>query len=405
MNNNATNHTQYFGFPLFTGTDKPSVLTDWNGTMEELDNTLEDYRVRISGCEQTTQSFMDRLNVVIGQLNDLVARIQGDENIIEQVGLDIEAVNDALLETNASVKRALEELGDLRTTVTGQGSDISSLQTQTQANTSNISTIQGTIATLQSTVNSLQTSVTTLTSDMVDVKSRLSSVEARSDVYDVLYGSHPKQSYTGEITYFTGRTSLNTERMNSLNTAHVDHAPVNFISAQDLPTGKTVEDYRDQFGTLVRGFRVVGFKIRTDNIIGIQVGDIVGIRNVTLQQFHRSTESETSSETPVTKSLLGNNGKMIYKVTDITGNVATVQYADDVSDADATFTLTPYIRQFMFLDEIRNTLKTRDTDDITMKSVNVNFEITYDNGNVTSMLTDTLYYEFDFDIIDKAWTV
>ena len=352
MNNNATNHTQYFGFPLFTGTDKPSVLTDWNGTMEELDNTLEDYRVRISGCEQTTQSFMDRLNVVIGQLNDLVARIQGDENIIEQVGLDIEAVNDALLETNASVKRALEELGDLRTTVTGQGSDISTLQTQTQANTSNISTIQGTISTIQGSVSSLQSSVSTLSASVSSLDSRVTTIEGQidsftkltntKDIMDIIYNNsaYRYQDYEGVEFNISGSSlggrNLCSESFDLIDDPRAQLAPSIALALTRLPSGMTEQQFRNQYGFIFAGYYIGEISI-TDTNGYLNDGDNIAVLN--------SGFMATSSNGQYPGDYRVGYGATSLKVVSHSGSVFRVR-------GNTFVDCLPMVKQFMNVSEI-----------------------------------------------------
>lgn len=146
MNTNASNHTQFFGFPLFAGTDKPSVLTDWNGTMEELDATLEDYRVRIAGCEQTTTSFMDQVNILKDRFTQVEARISGDETLINENAREIVYLKEAMIVADTSIKRLMSQLTDILT----------KNDQQDQA----ISQINSTLTTLTGRVDSLQTSLT-----------------------------------------------------------------------------------------------------------------------------------------------------------------------------------------------------------------------------------------------------
>lgn len=49
---NASERTQYFHFPVFVKTDKPSY-TDWNNTFEELDGILESMKLKINTLEMS----------------------------------------------------------------------------------------------------------------------------------------------------------------------------------------------------------------------------------------------------------------------------------------------------------------------------------------------------------------
>lgn len=159
MNTNASNHTQFFGFPLFAGTDKPSVLTDWNGTMEELDATLEDYRVRIAGCEQTTTSFMDQVNILKDRFTQVEARISADEGLIQDNAIEIAALKEAVIVADTSIKRILTDLGNLEPQIINEVNSLtSSLQNSVNAQ---ITQVNAEMENLSNTVDAV--------SDRVDI--------------------------------------------------------------------------------------------------------------------------------------------------------------------------------------------------------------------------------------------
>ena len=222
MNTNASNHTQYFGFPLFAGTDKPSVLTDWNGTMEELDTTLEDYRVRSAGCEQTNTSFMDQVNILKDRFTQVEARISGDEDLINDNAREIIYLKEAMIVADTSIKRLMSQLTDILT----------KNDQQDQA----ISQINSTLATLTGRVDSLQLSLTQglnavgqridtiLSDDIVPTETLLGRILATfTDAWAI--GEHYS---VGDYVYYQGYSTVGkVYRCLQANTATSENSPEN----------------------------------------------------------------------------------------------------------------------------------------------------------------------------------
>lgn len=72
---NASERTQYFHFPIFTRDDKPSWITDWNNTFEELDGILETMKMKINSNENKVnhlESDMEKLDEAMLSLKSTV---------------------------------------------------------------------------------------------------------------------------------------------------------------------------------------------------------------------------------------------------------------------------------------------------------------------------------------------
>ncbi len=125
MNNNATNHTQYFGFPLFESGDKPSWLTDWNGTVEELDRILEANRLQIQANTQGMESFNQQVNLIREAISGINARIEGDETTIEEILANVESLRDLLVQTDTTVKSLIPRMTNLENTESAHYDELS----------------------------------------------------------------------------------------------------------------------------------------------------------------------------------------------------------------------------------------------------------------------------------------
>ena len=120
MTTNATNSTQYFGFPLFIDADKPSWITDWNGTVEELDNILESYRVQIQANTQGMESFNEQVRVLHNLIDEVNTRIDGDETTLDDALASIESLRDAVVQFESSMKDLLVRTNSIEKQLTEQ---------------------------------------------------------------------------------------------------------------------------------------------------------------------------------------------------------------------------------------------------------------------------------------------
>ena len=118
------NHTQYFNFPLFEETDKPSWLTDWNGLVTALDNDLETLRSSIlaNSGEITAigtsisriNNDIDELKIVTDTLTTSTENLMGSVNIIQntllQIDSEVKSLSTRITDLDSSVGARLTEL-------------------------------------------------------------------------------------------------------------------------------------------------------------------------------------------------------------------------------------------------------------------------------------------------------
>lgn len=110
MTTNATNETQYFHFPLFVSGDKPSWLTDWNGTVEELDNILEQHRLAIQANAQGMESFNDQVAVIKDDITDINNSISAQDTKIADLIAKYTALNTAIIQADTSIKALIPRM-------------------------------------------------------------------------------------------------------------------------------------------------------------------------------------------------------------------------------------------------------------------------------------------------------
>lgn len=113
----ATNTTQNYHFPLFSADDKPSILTDWNGTVEELDRVLHDYDGRIESVTQTATGFSDQVTALRRELETMATRLTGDEDTIVEVQTALSTLREQVLTIGAKVKTHTTSINDLEDAV------------------------------------------------------------------------------------------------------------------------------------------------------------------------------------------------------------------------------------------------------------------------------------------------
>ena len=140
------NSTQYFNFPLFEATDKPSWLTDWNGLVEELDNLLEENKELVlshSGLIDGLTTNINRVDAAIASLTTLVDTLEDHET---ELGGRVTIVENTLISIDTEVKSLATRVAELETN--------SATKTELQA--------------LETTVNSFTTRIDNLSAKLED---------------------------------------------------------------------------------------------------------------------------------------------------------------------------------------------------------------------------------------------
>ena len=190
MVTNASNQTQYFGFPLFASTDKPSWVTDWNGTVEELDSLLETLRVGISTNESAISNLERRVTDIGSEIAEMANTLAVHETAITDNKSQIDILRETLVEVSATVKSLVN--ANLETRMATVESSVSHVEDELGrvsddlAELSHTVTTQGTdIDTLQDGLGTLTGRVGTISDDLDAAENDIDALESRADREDV----------------------------------------------------------------------------------------------------------------------------------------------------------------------------------------------------------------------------
>lgn len=190
MVTNASNQTQYFGFPLFASTDKPSWVTDWNGTVEELDTLLETLRVRISSNESAISALERRVTDIGAEIAEMANTLAVQSTAITDNKSQIDILRETLVEVSATVKSLVN--ANLETRMATVESSVSHVESElgrvsdSLAELSHTVTTQGTdIDTLQEDLGTLTGRVGTISDDLDAAENDIDALENRADRQDV----------------------------------------------------------------------------------------------------------------------------------------------------------------------------------------------------------------------------
>lgn len=121
---NATNKTPNYGLPIFIGSDKPSWLTDWNGSMTEIDSLLK--QIETVGSANSTQ-------------------IEGLKTSLETANNAISSLQDGLSTTTENTTKNTTDIGTLN-------GSLNVVQDDLIAQNALVKTLSTTVATLSETV-------------------------------------------------------------------------------------------------------------------------------------------------------------------------------------------------------------------------------------------------------------
>lgn len=146
MTTNATNETQYFHFPLFVSGDKPSWLTDWNGTVEELDNILEQHRLAIQANAQGMESFNDQVAVIKDAITDINNSISAQDTKIADLIEKYTALNTAIIQADTTIKALIPRMSTAELKVETLEGKVEALENSTNEMGININRIDASLS-------------------------------------------------------------------------------------------------------------------------------------------------------------------------------------------------------------------------------------------------------------------
>ena len=128
---NATNKTPNYGLPIFIGSDKPSWLTDWNGSMTEIDSLLK--QIETVGSANSTQ-------------------IEGLKTSLETANNAITALQEGLTTTTENTTKNTTDIGTLNTSMSGVQDDLIAQNTLVKTLSTTVSGLSETVDRLEGTV-------------------------------------------------------------------------------------------------------------------------------------------------------------------------------------------------------------------------------------------------------------
>ena len=126
----ATNKTTYYELPIFIGSDKPSWLSDWNMSMQRIDESLHEMdvlsRQANSIATQTQEGFLQ----VQEQMTALSETIESELETIIAIGGKCDSNEESILAIENSVSTITETMTSLASTVNALSGTVETLGTQ-----------------------------------------------------------------------------------------------------------------------------------------------------------------------------------------------------------------------------------------------------------------------------------
>ena len=168
----ASATTRYYGLPIFEADDKPSYLTDWNGTMTEIDALLKAQHDDIEANKGDILGLLTRQNRLENALNSLDVIAQTLSDHLSLAEADIQTIKNTLIQIDTEVKNTSSRVtalttrvDDLETRADGFDTSISGLASEVQEQESDITA-------LEQTVGSHTTQIAGLSQDIDTVDGR-----------------------------------------------------------------------------------------------------------------------------------------------------------------------------------------------------------------------------------------
>jgi len=113
----ASATTRYYGLPIFEADDKPSYLTDWNGTMTEIDSLLKAQHDDIEANKGDILGLLTRQSRLENALNSLDVIAQTLSNHLSLAESDIQTIKNTLIQIDTEVKNTSSRVTALTTRV------------------------------------------------------------------------------------------------------------------------------------------------------------------------------------------------------------------------------------------------------------------------------------------------
>lgn len=163
----ATNQTTHYGFPLFTASDKPSWLGDWNAAMIALDAAIYEASQTGSGESETAQEALAKAEQALTAATAAQSAASNAQSTATSAKTTANTAN-----TNAN--SALTNISELSTTV-------STMQTSLSKAQSDILTLQQSYSSLDTRVTTANTNASTALTTAQTANNNASSASTKAD--------------------------------------------------------------------------------------------------------------------------------------------------------------------------------------------------------------------------------
>ena len=191
----ASATTRYYGLPIFEADDKPSYLTDWNGTMTEIDSLLKAQHDDIEANKGDILGLLTRQNRLENALNSLDVIAQTLSDHLSLAEADIQTIKNTLIQIDTEVKNTSSRVTALTTRVDNLETRADGFDTSLSGLASEVQEQTGDITALEQTVGGHTTQIAGLSQDIDTVDSR---ALANTETLITLLGA---TKYSSSVTY------------------------------------------------------------------------------------------------------------------------------------------------------------------------------------------------------------
>ena len=195
----ASATTRYYGLPIFEADDKPSYLTDWNGTMTEIDSLLKAQHDDIEANKGDILGLITRQNRLENALNSLDVIAQTLSDHLSLAEADIQTIKNTLIQIDTEVKNTSSRVTALTTRVDNLESRADGFDTSISGITSEVQEQESDITALGQTVGGHTTQIAGLSQDIDTVDSR---ALANTETLITVLGA---TKYSSSTTYEKGQ--------------------------------------------------------------------------------------------------------------------------------------------------------------------------------------------------------
>lgn len=93
----ATNRTPNFELPLFIGTDIPSWLSDWNGSMNSIDTAMQTIKTTANGAASGVSGNTSDIETINGQITTINSTLTNLGNSVQALSTNMNAFHRSVI--------------------------------------------------------------------------------------------------------------------------------------------------------------------------------------------------------------------------------------------------------------------------------------------------------------------